>query len=73
MKGRNEQRYNEIKPCREEMLEAFMTSKLFFYIAHQRKYPLYGVSGSAVHRANRSINVMHCEGGWTVFEKSDLD
>ena len=34
-----------------------MTSKLFCYIAHQRKYPLYGVSRSAVHRANRSINV----------------
>ena len=48
-----------------------MTSKLFYYFVHQRKYPGLGVFGSAVHRAYRS-NVMPCdtEGVKDVREKS---
>ena len=60
---RNEtQRWNitiKIHPA-EVVLEASMTSKLFYYFVHQRKYPGLGVFGSAVHRAYRS-NVMPCD------------
>ena len=60
---RNEtQRWNitiKIHPA-EVVLEASMTSKLFNYFVHQRKYPGLGVFGSAVHRAYRS-NVMPCD------------